>query len=201
MANILSSIFFYLSLIVAITIHEFSHAFIADYLGDPTPRSRGRLTLNPLKHLDPLGTISLILFNFGWGKPVPIDPYNLQNPKRDEALISLAGPLSNLLLALILSLLIKVMSTNVFLVLFLAVMIRMNIVLAVFNLLPLPPLDGSKILVSLLPQDLSQQIEEAFSGYGVILTLLLLFLPIRGSNLISLIIGPIIQSISTLLAF
>ncbi|MBU3935605.1 site-2 protease family protein, partial [Patescibacteria group bacterium] len=96
--------FLILGLIIAITIHEFSHAFTADQLGDPTPRSLGRLSLNPLVHLDPLGTLMLFIAHFGWGKPIPIDPYNFKNPKRDELLVALSGPASNLILAFFLKL-------------------------------------------------------------------------------------------------
>lgn len=201
MANILYLIPTALALIVAITIHEFSHALAADKLGDPTPRSLGRLSLNPLRHLDPIGTLALIFFGFGWGKPVPIDPYNLQHPKRDEAIISLAGPVSNLILALIISLLVKFLPLNNVSILFLSILVQMNVVLAVFNLLPLPPLDGSKIFLALLPQDKSLQWQEAFEKYGFVLIIVLLFLPIGGSNIISLIISPIIQTVLRFLAF
>ena len=201
MANILYLIPTALALIVAITIHEFSHALAADKLGDPTPRSLGRLSLNPLKHLDPIGTLALIFFGFGWGKPVPIDPYNLQHPKRDEAIISLAGPVSNLILALIISLLVKFLPLNNISILFLSILVQINVVLAVFNLLPLPPLDGSKIFLALLPQDKSLQWQEAFEKYGFVLIIVLLFLPIHGSNIISLIISPIIQIVLRFLAF
>jgi len=201
MANILYLIPTALALIVAITIHEFSHALAADKLGDPTPRSLGRLSLNPLKHLDPIGTIALIFLGFGWGKPVPIDPYNLQHPKRDEAIISLAGPVSNLILALIISLLVKFLPLNNISILFLSILVQMNVVLAIFNLLPLPPLDGSKIFLALLPQDKSVQWQEAFDKYGFVLIIVLLFLPIGGSNIISLIISPIIQTVLRFLAF
>jgi len=201
MANILYLIPTALALIVAITIHEFSHALAADKLGDPTSRSMGRLTLNPLKHLDPIGTIALIFLGFGWGKPVPIDPYNLQHPKRDEAIISLAGPISNLILALIISLIVRFLPLNNISILFLSILVQMNVVLAIFNLLPLPPLDGSKIFLALLPQDKSIQWQEAFEKYGFVLIIVLLFLPIGGSNIISLIISPIIQTILRFLAF
>lgn len=168
------------------TIHEFSHSLVADRLGDPTPRANGRLTLNPLAHLDPLGTLMLIFAGIGWGKPVPIDPYNLRHPKRDELLISLSGPLSNLILAAILSL---------FHLPILQILIVINVSLAVFNLLPIPPLDGSKIFLNLLPDDQSQEWQQAFSQYGYLLLAILLFLPIGGSNLIGLIISPIIKLI------
>jgi len=201
MANILYLIPTALALIVAITIHEFSHALAADKLGDPTPRSLGRLSLNPLKHLDPIGTLALIFLGFGWGKPVPIDPYNLQHPKRDEAIISLAGPVSNLILALIISLIVRFLPLNNISILFLSILVQMNVILAIFNLLPLPPLDGSKIFLALLPQDKSVQWQEAFEKYGFILIIVLLFLPIGGSNIISLIISPIIQTVLRFLAF
>ena len=100
----METLYFLFGLIIAITVHEFAHALLADRLGDPTPRSQGRLTLNPLAHLDPLGTLMLFLFRFGWGKPVIFDPYNLAHPRRDAGIISLAGPASNILLATILAL-------------------------------------------------------------------------------------------------
>lgn len=201
MVNIFNLTITLLSLIVAITIHEFFHAFIADKLGDPTPRSLGRLTLNPLKHLDPIGTIALIFLGFGWGKPVPIDPYNFKKPRRDEALVSLAGPASNLILALVVSLLVKFIPLNYVSLLMLSSLIQLNVILAVFNLLPLPPLDGSKIFLSLLPNETSQQWKEAFDKYGLFLIIILLFLPIGGSNIISLVIGPIIRIILRFLSF
>src|SRR3990167_10568404 len=94
-------VFFIPALLIALTVHEFSHALVADKLGDPTPRLMKRLSLNPLNHLDPIGTLMLLFFHFGWGKPVPFDPFNLRHPRRDAALISLAGPVSNLILAAI----------------------------------------------------------------------------------------------------
>jgi len=97
-------------LILAIGLHEAAHCYMADYLGDPTPRSQGRLTLNPLAHLDPLGTIAILLTNFGWGKASPFDPYNLKDPKRDTAIIALAGPVSNILVAVLLSILFHSLS-------------------------------------------------------------------------------------------
>src|SRR3990172_6432841 len=112
-SNPITFIFSLVALVVAISIHEFAHAAAADRLGDPTPRLQGRLTLNPLAHLDPIGTLMLLLIRVGWGKPVQFDPYNLKNPRRDAALISLAGPASNLILAIVLALIIKLI-TNPF---------------------------------------------------------------------------------------
>lgn len=186
----MTNIFYLLGLIIAITIHEFAHAYTADQLGDPTPRSYGRLSLNPLAHLDPLGTLMLFIARFGWGKPVPIDPYNLKNPKKDELLIAAAGPLSNLLLSLFLSLILRLSPAFSFVII---PLIIVNISLAVFNLIPVPPLDGSKILLNLLPTDTTAKWESELNAYGPFLLILLFFLPINGSNLIVLIISPIIN--------
>lgn len=184
------------ALIGAVTIHEFSHAFVADYLGDPTARLAGRKTLNPLAHLDPLGTLALLIAHIGWGKPVPVDPFNLENPKRDNMFISLAGPGSNLLFAILLSLLGKFLVPQL---LFLFVpFISLNVGLAVFNLLPVPPLDGSKILFGLLPHHLAQEYEATTSQMGLLLLLLFLF-PFGGRSLAGLIISPIINRILQLL--
>lgn len=142
-----------IALLIAITIHEFSHAWAADRLGDPTPRMAGRLTLNPLKHLDLLGTIMLFLVHFGWGKPVPINPRYFRKPLSYSALTALAGPLSNFLLAILLSIIFKYIwqfLPQEILQLFIWI-IEINLVLGVFNLLPLPPLDGSKILGLFVP--------------------------------------------------
>jgi Zn-dependent protease len=184
------------SLVIAVTVHEFSHAWIADFLGDPTARLAGRKTLNPLSHLDPLGTLALFIAHIGWGKPVPVDPYNLENPKRDNMLISFAGPASNLLLATALSLAGKFLFPQ--LVFLLLPLITLNVGLAVFNLLPIPPLDGSKILFGLLPPHLADQYED-FTGQAGILLLLLFLIPFGGQSLAGLIILPIINRILSLL--
>lgn len=192
----MTNIFFFIGLIIAITIHEYSHALAADILGDPTPRSKGRLSLNPLAHLDPIGTLMLLIVHFGWGKPVLIDPYNLKNPKRDELIIAAAGPGSNIILATLLSLLCRFLPA---LSVFIIPTIIINISLAIFNLIPIPPLDGSKILLNLLPVDTAANWESELSRYGPFLLILFLFLPINGSNLIALIISPIIRFILSFL--
>src|SRR3989344_5780068 len=133
----LALLLFLPALVIAITVHEFSHAFAADRLGDPTPQLQGRLTLNPLKHLDPVGSLMLLFFRFGWGKPVEFDPYHLRHPRRDAALISLAGPAVNLILATVLSLVLKFSPSPLFSI-FLSPVILININLAIFNLLPVP---------------------------------------------------------------
>ena len=148
-------IIFLTGLLLSITIHEFSHCFVTDRLGDPTPRMKGRLTLNPLAHLDPLGALTLILTGFGWGKAAPYDPYNLKEPIRDTALIAAAGPASNLLIATVLSLLLKFGIGGDFVALFTVQLIYINVTLALFNLIPIYPLDGGKIMRALLPYQAS----------------------------------------------
>jgi Zn-dependent protease len=186
-----------LGLVIAITIHEFSHALAADKLGDPTPRSQGRLTLNPLAHLDPLGTITLLIASFGWGKPVPFDTFNLTSPRRDSALISLAGPSSNLILAILISILGKFFLSP-FTFPFLYPLIVINISLAIFNLLPIYPLDGAKIVSGLLPRDLAFEWESITTRYGTIILTFMIF-PFFGNSPISAIISPLIQFLANLL--
>lgn len=175
----LSFVLWALALVIAITIHEFAHAWTAVRLGDPTPKLQGRLTLNPLSHLDPVGTIMLLFFRFGWGKPVQFDPYNLQNPRRDAAVISLAGPVSNLILATILSLIVNLVYSP--LTTLLIPIIYLNVVLAVFNLIPMHPLDGGKILVGLMPKEQAKDIDVFMNKYGMIILLFLIF-PFFGST-------------------
>lgn len=201
MLNIIS----FLILILAITIHEFSHGFVADKLGDPTPRSFGRLTLNPLAHADLVGTILLPLFSaltgiptIGWAKPVPIDPFNFQHPKRDIILTSLAGPVSNFTIAIFVSILCNIFHTyNVYTYVF----VLINLSLAIFNLIPIPPLDGSKIFLNLLSNESSQKWEEAFDKYGFIILIIVVFLPLgpSGKPILTSIISPIVNLIFSLL--
>ena len=206
MEIILERLIPFLCLIIAITIHEFFHALAADKLGDPTPRSFGRLSLNPLAHADPLGTFLLPLMStftgiptIGWAKPVPIDPYNFRHPRRDEIIVSLAGPLSNLSLAFICSFLLRFFSPltlagNIFFYL-----ILINVSLFIFNLLPIPPLDGSKVFLNLLPPESYVKWSEAFDRYGIVLLLLFVFLPVSGGrSLINLIMLPAIRFILSL---
>lgn len=144
--------------LVALTFHEFSHGYIAYKLGDPTAKYMGRLTLNPLKHLDPIGTICMILCKFGWAKPVPVDMRQFKNPKRDMALCAIAGPLSNLLLGFLGTFIFCLLGSifpNIleyyYLSYFLSSFAILNIYLAIFNLIPVPPFDGSRILTAFLP--------------------------------------------------
>ena len=139
-------------LLVAIVIHEFSHGFAAYLLGDNTAKEAGRLSLNPLKHIDIAGFVFLLVFKFGWAKPVPINSLNFKKRKRDTILVSLAGPFSNFLMAIIIGFIISSgIVTNNVLANILIIMLWYNIMLGAFNLLPFPPLDGSKVLASLLP--------------------------------------------------
>jgi len=207
MESFIFKIISFISLIIAITFHEFCHALAADHMGDPTPRSRGRLTLNPLAHADPIGTIALPLINLitgfptiGWAKPVPIDPFNFRHPKKDEIIVSLAGPASNLLLAIIGSLIIRFLPLSEIFILFFYLLTFINISLFIFNLIPIPPLDGSHILLNILPEKSRLQWEETFDRYGFILIIVLVFFPIaNGQSLVSLVISPIISFISHLL--
>ena len=191
------------ALLLAITVHEFSHAWAAEHQGDPTPRLQGRLSLNPFVHLDTFGLIFLLFFGFGWGKPVQFDPYNLREPRHDAAIISLAGPLSNFILALLLSILIRlfilfklpllITISSVVLI----PILQLNLVLGVFNLLPVSPLDGFKIVGGVLP---STQAKEWYGleRYGLIF-LLLLILPLGNSSLLDLVIRPAINFLMNLL--
>ncbi len=192
-SNPIGFLFWIIALTVAITIHEFAHAWAAERLGDPTPRLMGRLTLNPLAHLDPLGTIMLLVARFGWGKPVQFDPFNLRHPRRDSAIISLSGPVSNLLLALICSIILRVTVGNGILVYLFQSLIVMNVVLAVFNLVPIHPLDGFKIVGGILPEEYAHQWAE-LERYGMIF-LIVLILPLGGG------VSPISQLISPVINF
>ncbi len=174
-------IFAFIILIFSVVIHEVAHGIAALWQGDPTAKLAGRLTLNPVSHVDPIGSIlvpiicallpgSLML---GWAKPVPFNPYNLRNKRWGEAIVAIAGPASNIVLAIILGLFIRFqgMAMNPQLLELLAVAVLTNIVLAVFNLVPLPPLDGSKILYSLFPEKMGSFLR-LNERYGLLLTVI-----------------------------
>jgi Zn-dependent protease len=179
----LSLIFTIVILIMSVVIHEFSHGYVAELLGDPTPRLQGRLTLNPLKHLEWFGSVIVPLitslggFAFGWAKPVQWNPYNVKNKRWGEMLISIAGPGSNILIAVIFGMTIRFSSlfSGSFLSLA-AYIVAINIVLAVFNLIPIPPLDGSKVLFSILPQTpYFNQIRYTIEKHAFVLMILVAF--------------------------
>ncbi|MDQ5938400.1 MAG: hypothetical protein QG603_307 [Patescibacteria group bacterium] len=159
----------FLSIIYALTIHEYAHALAASALGDQTAKDRGRLTLNPLAHMEIFGTIMLLVAGFGWGKPVPVNPYNLKYKRWGEAFVSLAGPISNFLSVILFVLLFRVVApyfemTNM-LMIFLSFLITVNAILGIFNLLPIPPLDGSKVLFAILPDRLDN-FKNQLNAYG-----------------------------------
>lgn len=198
-------VFSIIVLLFSVVIHEVSHGYVADRLGDPTARLAGRLTLNPARHLDLFGSIILPLILvilqtgiiFGWAKPVPYNPYNLKNPDRDSALIAIAGPISNFTIAIIFSIFLKVsiaLASTIPLFTFAAALsvqvILINIVLAVFNLVPIPPLDGSKILFAFLRP--GSQVRMFLEQYGMFLVIAFIFFGFR-------IITPIIFTIFNLL--
>jgi Zn-dependent protease len=178
--NPMAFVAFVIAVVVAITVHEFSHAAVATLQGDRTPRSQGRLTLNPIAHLDPLGSIALILAGFGWGKPVQFSPLQLRNRRAGAALVGLAGPASNFVLALLSALGLRfALESNPsdFAITLLFTLVSLNVVLGVFNLVPIPPLDGSRLLSIVLPQR-HQGIVYFLDRYGIFLLLaLLLFAP------------------------
>ncbi len=167
-----------LGVVIAITIHEFAHAWAADKLGDPTPRMRGRLTLNPLKHLDVMGTILLFVVGFGWAKPVEVDPRYFSDWRRSLMVIASAGPLSNIVLAFVLGFAFKIglVPVDGLPAVLVEFLIRINIALAVFNLIPIHPLDGSKILSGLLPAEQAQAFDR-MAPYGTVILLVLLIIP------------------------
>lgn len=173
------------AILFGFSIHEFSHAYVATKLGDPTPGKQGRLTLNPLVHIDPFGFLLIIIAHFGWAKPVQINPLNFKHPRRDEVFVSIAGPLSNLISAVFFAVVVKLMFVfyhDLFTIEaygsaikeMLGYFIWINLILAVFNILPIPPLDGSHILFAVLP-DRFQGFREWFSRFGFLILLGLIF--------------------------
>ncbi len=184
-------------LATAFTIHEFAHAWTATQFGDDTPRLNGRLTLNPLAHLDPLGSLMLIFAGFGWAKPVPINPYVIQRRSPAGVMwVSLAGPFSNFIMALLAAIPLRLGLVSLygegFATQLLVEFVYINLLLMLFNLIPLAPLDGDKIADYFFPPKL-QQIWQTIRPYGPLLLMLLFVSPMLGVNIMSWIIGPPLQ--------
>lgn len=199
-------------LLVGFPVHEFAHALAAYRLGDSTAKLMGRLTLNPIAHFDPLGGILLAVsfigasFGFGWAKPTPVKPVNLAGGRRGEAMVAAAGPLSNLVLAAAVALPLRYIFANPELatqipqlvILILLLFVYINLVLMIFNLLPIPPLDGSKVLFAFMSPRLSWQWRPILEQYGFILLLLLFFLP-PGNSIGGQVLVPILDALFSLL--
>lgn len=194
--------------LLAVTLHEVSHGWIADRFGDPTARLLGRLTLNPLRHLDPFGTLALLFFGFGWARPVPVNFSNLREPRRDMIWVALAGPVTNFTLAIVCALLLRVLAPLAEgaggggllpllepLLLMAGFGLYINVILAVFNLLPVPPLDGGRVLVGLLPPRQAAVVAR-MEPFGFLVILFLIFFTELWSRLLS----PVIAAIVSLLA-
>lgn len=193
------------ALLIALTVHEYAHARAAVALGDPTPRYHGRLTLNPIPHLDPLGLLMLWIFKMGWAKPVPINPSNFRNWRQGTVITSLAGPLSNVAIAFLTAVFLAICQAlnytpgkelgSVLLYLYIY-----NLVFAIFNLLPFPPLDGSKVITVFFPARYNH-ILDRFEQYGPFLLLILVYLGVIGQitrplmNLLDIIINLIINAV------
>lgn len=194
-------------IIFALSFHEFSHGWMANRFGDPTAYNAGRLTLNPMAHLDIFGSLALYFMGFGWAKPVPVNPRNLLNPKREMMWIALAGPVSNLIVAfasgILLSILFNtgIISVESAILMVLVMSLQINLVLAIFNFLPIPPLDGSRILEGVIPHKYSQQLMQ-FQRYGpqVLMGLILLSMFTR-FNIFAIVISPIMNVFLKLFTF
>jgi Zn-dependent protease len=173
-----------IALVVGLTFHEFSHALLADTLGDHRPRAMGRLTLNPLPHIDPLGAIMLVLAGFGWAKPVMVNPAALRNGRVGLAMVAAAGPIANVVVAVVAAVIYRLvdMTGNEFgfIGTTLAWVVLLNMVLAIFNIIPIPPLDGYNVALAFLPPRQAMLLRQ-YGQYGVLVLLVLLFLSISGS--------------------
>jgi Zn-dependent protease len=194
-------------ILFALTVHEFSHAYVASRLGDPTARLLGRLTLNPIAHLDPIGSILLLLVGFGWAKPVPVDARYLKHPHRDMMWIALAGPASNVILAALFGTLLRAIAPLTYesvspatgaLIDMVVYSVRINLVLALFNLIPIFPLDGSRIVTGLLPENLAERYRALEPIGPMILLGVLLLGSVSGVSIIGFLITPGVRALAHL---
>ncbi|MCX6088690.1 MAG: site-2 protease family protein [Caldiserica bacterium] len=189
------------AVIIILTLHEFGHAYAAYKMGDETAKREGRLSLNPLRHIDPFGMIALILFRFGWGKPVPVDFFALRNLRKGMVVVSLAGPAINFLTALALSPLYKLMYNSSvmqagfsYFIVLVEYIIIYSVYLGIFNLIPIPPLDGSKVLFAISKRPQRFLFDESMNWYGMIFLIILISIPFFNfGNLFLSIINPILK--------
>lgn len=182
-------------LVAGFVLHELGHGYVAYALGDPSPRYTGRLSLNPVRHIDPVGFLLLLVAGFGWAKPVQVNPLNFADPRRGMALVALAGPLANFLLALLFLVAGRLFAVSPFSVAgaILASGAWINVALGVFNLLPVPPLDGSKVLAGILPARMADL--AALEGYGWVVLLLLI-----ATGAIGMVLRPLVGLVMQALA-
>ena len=203
--GLISFLYFLPALLISLSIHEFAHSFIAYKLGDKSQKALGRMTLNPLAHIDLWGFVCIALFGFGWGKPVIVDDRNFKNRSRDNMFVALAGPMSNILLSIVFTIILKILmvigvvdlavsttSGNV-LTNMLVLSIQFNVIFGIFNMLPIPPFDGSKVLFYFLPGKY-KEIMYVLERYSFIIILILVF-----TNISSYIISPMVSGILKLL--
>lgn len=169
-----------IALLVGLTFHEFSHALLADQLGDHRPRAMGRLTLNPIPHIDPIGALMLLIAGFGWAKPVLVNPYALRDGPRSMALVAAAGPAANLVVAVGFAIIFRLLDTagmeQGFVVNLVANVVLLNVLLAAFNIIPIPPLDGYNVVLAFLPPRTAMTFQR-YAPYGVMVLLLLILIP------------------------
>jgi len=191
-------VYFAFALLIAITVHEAAHAWMAYKLGDHTAKYEGRVTLNPLAHLDPIGTLMIFIAHFGWGKPVPYNPYHLKHPKRDSALIAIAGPIANFITALIFSIPLQYINfeilgkIGIFLGGIVSATVLLNVGLFVFNLLPIAPLDGSKLIGAFIPDRYHAEYQE-YLRIGPFILIGLILLENFNINILSKIMYPLVD--------
>ena len=169
-----------IALLVGLTFHEFSHAAVADSLGDHRPRAMGRLTLNPIAHVDPIGALMLVIAGFGWAKPVMVNPAALRGGRQAMAMVAFAGPISNVVVAVAFAIAFRAIILagvdSGFILNLVALIVQLNVLLAIFNLVPIPPLDGYNVLLAYLPPRQAMMVRQ-YAPYGVIILLLLIFIP------------------------